>query len=97
MKKDIKTFRQVPIYDTSTEFTLTALEFYEFVKMAEAASNYLPFFEKFIAKQLDLGLMKIRYESMDGKELSKKQIEKILKDALTEIHTNNLPSIEPEI
>ena len=87
--------KQIPIYDTETEFILSATEFTEFIRIAESYSRFMPFFENMIAKFCDSGQISIMYQDSEGNEMTKEEVENYLKSSLDSI--NDSSSIEPII
>ena len=91
MKNFIK---QIPIFDSKQEFTISAAELSALVRMAEASSTYLPMFEEMIARFIDKGQVSIKYQDTKGNYLTQEQLANYLKNTLDEINDS---SIEPTI
>jgi len=91
MKNFIK---QIPIFDSNQEFTISAAELSTLVRMAEASSAYLPMFEEMIARFIDNGQVSIKYQDAKGNYLTQEQLTNYLKNTLDEINNS---SVEPII
>lgn len=89
----MKQFKQIPTYSDDTVFEITAKEFQAIEEMAKAYTQYMKIMEGMLVRQLNKGLVKIKYFDLEGQEMSEDEIRQMF----MEYANSHNKQIEPEI
>lgn len=87
---EFKPFRQIPLWNDNEEFKISGKELKAIEHISEAFSKFLPVLETILMRNLENGKITVRYEDLDGNELSKEEILAMYQKML-----NHPPSQEP--
>ena len=73
-------FKQIPEWSDSSEFTLTGAQLKAIQGLFEIYTPLVNAIEPLFVQGLNDGKITIRYEDLEGNELQKEEIDKMLKD-----------------
>lgn len=73
-KVEFKPFRQIPLWSDNEEFSISGKELKAIEHISEAFTQFLPVLENILMRNLEIGKITVRYEDLNGNELSKEEI-----------------------
>lgn len=82
-------FRQIPVWEDDTEFTISGKQLRAIYDLFKAYTPFATAMEPILVNNLDNGKITIKYEDLQGHELSEKAINEMLERCVEEI-TNNI-------
>lgn len=91
-----KPFNQVPVWEDDAEFKMTGKEFTALKNFFAIFAEPLGSMQDIFTRNLDSGVITVKYEDMEGNEISKETIEKQLKafEAKMAIENTKIPVSE---
>ncbi len=73
-EQSMRQFRQLPIIEDETVFEISGKELKAIEAVAEAYSKFIPTVEQIFLRNIMSEKIKIRYEDLEGNEISKEEI-----------------------
>lgn len=73
-------FKQIPYWSDDEQFTMTGKQLKSVQAMVDAYSKFINNLEGFFIENLNNGKIKIKYEDLEGNEMSKEQIDAMLNE-----------------
>jgi hypothetical protein len=85
-----KPFKQVLHHEPDSLFTITGEEYSELKKLVTLSGNlnYTKIMNKIFERNLNAGVIKVKYETLDGQELSKAEVEGMIRETFEAIRNN---------
>ena len=92
---DFKPFKQIPIWEPDAKIEVTGAEFMAFQNFFNIFAEPIQHMQTIFKRNMDSGVITIKYEGEDGTEISKETIEKQMLQ-LQEFYAQKAQEVTPE-